>query len=332
MKDSVEQRRKAWSTYWRSGAPHSLPGSFNGLTYGGSVEKRWASAMSGLSQGSRVLEIGCGNGALALWMLAQLRAGLDVRFACVDLAELDPDRLFKQFPAAAQSVDLFPNTSSEALPFEDRSFALIVGQFSVEYTAVDRTLAEAARVSAPGGRLALIVHHRDSAIIRMATEELKQLRWVRDDSGLFEATRALVPYMALADTPMGVKRLDSDTTYQELKQAFNRAQEQLEKRAEGSLAKQLLATMAGGSAEVLKQARAGTREQALAGLDRLAADLETSELRLAELCDVAFNGEQASALVEKAKALGYEYQTLEPVDADNGQTLAWWILLQRGAA
>lgn len=47
---------------------------------------------------------------------------------------------------------------AEELPFPDAGFDAVVSQYGIEYSAMKRSLAEAARVLAPGGRLRFGVH------------------------------------------------------------------------------------------------------------------------------------------------------------------------------
>ena len=43
---------------------------------------------------------------------------------------------------------------------------MVVSQYGIEYSDLARSLPEAARITRPGGRLALVVHHAGSRLRR----------------------------------------------------------------------------------------------------------------------------------------------------------------------
>lgn len=101
---------------------------------------------------SRVLDLGCGNGAVAAWV-AQ-RTGASV--TGVDLSAV---RIASARRMAAAKPDLqlgFSISSAAALPFEDGAFTHVVSQAALcRVHERERALAEAIRVLEPGGVFAL---------------------------------------------------------------------------------------------------------------------------------------------------------------------------------
>jgi SAM-dependent methyltransferase len=100
--------------------------------------------------GSRVLDVACGTGNLALRAaaLGATVTGLDIAPALVDTAR-------RKAEAAGLSVR-FDEGNAEALPYGDASFDLVVSMFGVMFVPrPERALAELVRVTAPGGRIAL---------------------------------------------------------------------------------------------------------------------------------------------------------------------------------
>ena len=97
--------------------------------------------------GKRVLDIGCSFGR---YLFALERAGADA-------VGLEPSAAYAQLSRVfAAREGLKPPRielgGAEALPFEDESFDVIIFNRSLEYTNIPRALAEAGRVTAPGGR------------------------------------------------------------------------------------------------------------------------------------------------------------------------------------
>ncbi len=106
--------------------------------------------IGGVAAGQRVLDVGCGPGALTAELVARVGAGA--------VAAADPS---EPFVAAARSrfpgVDV-RHASAEALPFADGTFDAAIAQLVVHFmTDPVAGLAEMRRVTRPGGRVAACV-------------------------------------------------------------------------------------------------------------------------------------------------------------------------------
>ncbi len=106
--------------------------------------------LAGVRAGQRVLDVGCGPGALTAELVARVGAGA--------VAAVDPS---EPFVAAAGSrypgVDV-RRASAEHLPFQDAAFDASLAQLVVHFMADPVAgLAEMARVTMPGGVVAACV-------------------------------------------------------------------------------------------------------------------------------------------------------------------------------
>ena len=112
----------------------------------------------GLAPAQRILDLGCGIGRLSAWLAGADRAvvGVDTSMAMLSTARsrLRPNVSFVAFDGAK-------------LPFSDGAFDRVVCVFVLQHVIDDKHLdhlaAEVARVTRPGGRLAIIeqVRRRD---------------------------------------------------------------------------------------------------------------------------------------------------------------------------
>jgi SAM-dependent methyltransferase len=104
---------------------------------------------AGVQPGDRVLDVGCGTGVLAA--AARRRVGAAGRVAGVDPNE----PMLAVARRRSEPIEWW-SASAEAMPFADGAFDRVVSQFALMFFA-DRAagLAEMARVTAPGGRVAI---------------------------------------------------------------------------------------------------------------------------------------------------------------------------------
>jgi SAM-dependent methyltransferase len=147
----------AADAYWRFMGRFSEP-----------LAQRFADA-AGISAGQRVLDVGCGPGALTAELVARVGAG--------SVAALDPST---PFVAAARAR--FPGLdvrqgAAESLPYEDAAFDAALAQLVVHFmTDPVVGLREMARVVRPGGTVAACVWDHAGAGSPLATYQ----RAVRD--------------------------------------------------------------------------------------------------------------------------------------------------------
>src|SRR3546814_5678640 len=98
------------------------------------------------------------------------------RIDAIDLAQVAPAWVSSQPAPCRQALHFHSGVFAEALPFDDNSFDLVTSQYGIEYCDDVRTTPEVARVLAPDGRVALLLHHADSRLAQVAREELRLAR------------------------------------------------------------------------------------------------------------------------------------------------------------
>jgi demethylmenaquinone methyltransferase / 2-methoxy-6-polyprenyl-1,4-benzoquinol methylase len=116
--------------------------------------KRFALEMSGVREGSRVLDVASGSGDLAAAFARRVGAAGQVWMTDINAAMLavGRDKLIDQGLATPLAI-----CDAEKLPFPDASFDCISVAFGLRnMTHKDRALAEMARVARPGGRVLVL--------------------------------------------------------------------------------------------------------------------------------------------------------------------------------
>jgi SAM-dependent methyltransferase len=144
--------KDAWTAFWQdpgqSRCVAGAPDIWQALT------RHWSSFALSLTRGARVLDLGCGAGAVARELLA---ARGDVHVTGIDFARI-PLTIYPH-------VELLSDTPMECLPFAECSFGAVVSQFGYEYSQTDESAREIALVLAPDAKLSFLVHHAESSIV-----------------------------------------------------------------------------------------------------------------------------------------------------------------------
>jgi SAM-dependent methyltransferase len=178
---------RSWNQYWR--------GTKDGpsLAIGGANHPRldqfWQGFFSGLrtaSRPTRIVDIASGDGAVVDFVF-EVFSGETADVTCIDISQHAVEMLVKRFPTVNGIV-----ANALRIPLESNSFDIVASQFGVEYAGV-AAFSEAARLVAPGGQLASLVHHRSGAIYKECTasldavEKLKACKFIPLSIGMFEA-------------------------------------------------------------------------------------------------------------------------------------------------
>lgn len=178
----MNEEAKAWGDFWAS----NTNGHRNS---GGCLPDRWAAieraqaaAWSGfvaeLPQGAKVLDLATGDGRVLRWMRA---ARPDLSLTGIDLAPT--------LPPAPAGTETRGGVAMEALPFGDASLDAVVSQFGFEYGNTAAVAAEIARVLAPDGRVALMVHRGDGPILEHNKIRRSELLWALREKGVARKVR-----------------------------------------------------------------------------------------------------------------------------------------------
>ncbi|RUO23877.1 hypothetical protein CWE09_12045 [Aliidiomarina minuta] len=162
---------KHWSLYWNN-VP-SLSSFAEGEAkrgYAGEVNDFWLQHFANLPKGASVLDVGSGNGALAVLVSEYGKTeklNLDVHAA--DAAVIDPKQVFsddKEMLDKLADISFHTETPMEKLPFDDASVDLVVSQFAFEYAEKNAALKEIMRVLKPGGQLVIMGHNKSSSLVK----------------------------------------------------------------------------------------------------------------------------------------------------------------------
>ena len=117
--------------------------------------KKWAIEKAALSDGSLVLDLGCGT------LLLEERIRSNCRFVGVDVTS-EMARI--GWAKGLANVSLVINGDAEALPFPDEAFDAAVSCYVPKYVSMNRLAGELARIVRPGARVVLYDFARPGGI------------------------------------------------------------------------------------------------------------------------------------------------------------------------
>lgn len=316
-------RRDAWSRYWAQGASHSCLGSYGDL-YGGAIAGFWNEVFARLPPSARVLDVATGNGVLPR-MLLESCASRGVQCDAVDIAPIRPPWLAGLDPADRKRVRVQGGVDAEALPFADGTFDLVVSQYGIEYARLDRAVSEVLRVLAPGGGVAMVLHHARGRPATLAALELDHLAWLAREGGFLDATAAMLEPMERAATPQGRATLQGDARANAVRERFNALQKEVSARGDGKDGADVLFEAREGAMSVLALSGRQGAAAATAAWETYRTELAASEARLRDMIEHALDAGAAQALrVRLEAALGMPV-SLEELREEAGFLMGWAV-------
>lgn len=308
-----------WESYYRGGALVSCPTNPEPY-YTMEVREAWVSFFSTLDDGDRVLDLGTGNGPVAL--IAKQTAAENIRtfrIDGVDLANIDPPQYVPDGMALLSGIDFHAGVSTESLPFEDSSFDAISGQYIVEYTDIRKTFGECARVLNSNGRCRFILHHLNSIIVTNAVESLRQADLVLHET---KTLRKFRRYCERAHDAPG----RAETARRQLYDAGT----SLEQAARTSLNPLLLRFVIDSVSTLLSNRSKLGRGQMLQQTALLEKELKNWICRLQDLVAAALSEKELRDAIDSAKTLGFRDIDSE-LQWQGGDNLVGWRLTMSGS-
>lgn len=168
----------AWADYWRH-TPEAA--SYRG---GGPQDEVLARVWSGVfslarasGRDARVLDFACGNGAVSRFAVEGVdQAGFKPVVIGLDGADSAARAYRASFPGFSAVV-----ADIRHAPFADGSFDVVASQFGLEYAGIEG-IAEAARLVAPGGLLAAVMHMKEGALYRECAINREAVARIRESA------------------------------------------------------------------------------------------------------------------------------------------------------
>ena len=176
-----------WNQYWHADRIASCFDDAGARNYDEFVASGWRQFFADLPSGAGILDLCTGNGAIAL--LAAESAN-DPKIVAVDQADIDPSLYVTRHRESLAKIQFVPRVNIESLPFEDRTFEAVVSQYGVEYSNLDKSIPQIARVVATDGRLRLVMHAAEGSVAATIQKLIPEIEFLLVDLDLVGAALA----------------------------------------------------------------------------------------------------------------------------------------------
>lgn len=299
----------AWDQYWQDGRLASCGGE-GGAAYQAAITERWREYFRTLPDGSRILDVCTGNGAIAL-VAEETAEEQGIRFEI----EAFDGAIIGASGSPGCMIRFRSRVQAESLPYPDNAFDVVVGQYGLEYSDMERSVPELARVSTPGSRLRLMTHALEGVVVGWARQQLEDTGRLLD-SAIFPAAHKWVEAHEA-----GV----AETVLRALTEQYNEAVGGLEHAAVQTIEPMMYSNVCSVLTHALsiqRQVGAGPVHEKI---DEVAETVRAHAERLDAMCRAALNKERAEALGAYISELwGYEVSVNAGRRAD-GDLLGWII-------
>jgi ubiquinone/menaquinone biosynthesis C-methylase UbiE len=310
-----------WESYYRMGhLATSLMGSEPGYTQ--EIRDAWVTFFSDVPDGGRIVDLGTGNGAVAL-IAKQVAAQLGRNFEIhgIDLAQIDPVRHVKDGAKLFEGVRFHGLTRADQLPFEDGAVAAVAGQYSLEFMNAASVLPEVLRVLTPGGRAQFILHDADSILVTNGRVSLQQADLVLEDTKVLKLLKRYCE--AEQKAPAKAQR-----PWAELLAANNRLRTEGASIAQGSF---LLEMTNRALAEIFELRKRRSLDATFLAVDRLEHELRSTARRLRDVQEAALGESQIAELAALATRTGFPDAYFGPQLHGGMNRIGWRLTLVKPA-
>jgi SAM-dependent methyltransferase len=309
LNTSPDDATFAWDQYWHDGRLASCGGE-GGTNYQPAIAEGWRRFFDTLEEGARILDVCSGNGAVArLAADAAKQRNLNVTIDAVDSAEIRPGG----FGSTGATIRFLPRIQAENLPFPDAAFDVIVGQYAIEYTDVERTLAELRRVSRPLAAIRFVTHAAGSVVVQGAKEQIDDADRLLE-TGIFEAAEALARSTAGHPYPVNINDARAN---------FRHALQSLEIAARNALDLRMYQNAGNVIVHAIQQQPRVGPGPVLDKIRETALAIRAHHARLTAMRHAALDEMQAESLATMAERLWERKFELAPLLRSDGATFGW---------
>lgn len=286
------------------------------------VREAWVEFFSMLPDGARILDVGTGNGVVAMIAAeTALARGRNWEIHATDLAQIDPLRNVRDGARRLAGIMFHPGVATEHLPFEAGSFDAVSGHYALEYTDIPVALREIHRVLKSPGDAQFVMHHAESVLVQSARRSLEEAAFVLGEIKMYRRLHRLVTMET--PTPAAMQRATD-----ELRAGIHAIKTALELAQQAGAGTVLGVTL--DAVQKLLTSRKETRAQTVGlEVDRAEGELRASVRQLNDLLIHACTEQQMERIQTDAAEAGFSLIERMPQYHAGENVVGWQLLLHR---
>lgn len=330
---NVPQDQTHWDRYWQADRVSACLADVATHNYGATTRAGWEAFFEALPSGARLLDIGTGNGAVAL-IASEIgtAAGKHFEIHGVDRADIDPVRFVNNPSPALKAIQFHGRTPSESLPFPAAHFDAVSSQYALEYTNLAATLAELRRVTKAGAQLRFVLHGSDAAPAVGAARDLDEIAFLMDELDLLNKARSLMraafgfEYASTYDPGLEARA-------REARESYLAAAQRADARYAVAGCKPMFTDLLAGIRSAWDRRRELTLDYILEGIDAIETEMRAHAARLREMRHAALSRDALDSLEMQFRENGFEsVSSNQLVASENDRLLGWCLVATRSDA
>lgn len=319
-----------WSKYWHTaGVLNSFAEGDANSGYTGELKKFWEKALEQAPQGATIVDLGTGNGALALVANDHgIVHQKDFVVHGIDAASIDPVKQFEKSPATAKKlkkITFHSETAIEKMPFEANSVDVFIGQFAFEYATRNAALKAVLKALKPGGQMTLMMHHSSSELVKNSKVGADVLDYILNQSPLFQQADLLIDLASQAIPQLGeqgwAEFSHNRVLTQSIQWSMQMLQEKFAKPAEQSYVNDVVRRIA----RIFEALNGNNLQACKQTLAQEYHTLNDHRLRLHDQLNAALTKKDATALVKAAEKDGAKAEV--GIFEHDGNPFGWTLTL-----
>lgn len=311
-----------WDQYWH-GMRQSGSSAIGGANHP-RLREFWHVFFSSLridSAATRMIDLASGDGAVVEFAIESLGEGL------TDITSLEIS------PSAVEILqERFPNVKSivadaRQTSLASASFEIVTSQFGIEYAGID-AFAEAARLLAPGGHLACLVHYHSGSIFNEGVASLEAIDGLASSEFI---PLSIATFEAGFAASQGADREPYEVAVRKLLPAFRQIEELMQKYGT-HVAGDTLLRLYTDVEEIDQHMEQYEQAEVLHWLTSLESGLVAYKNNMLAMLDAALGEAQIFEICGALENAGLVVEQAAPLHAENpGLPLAWALTAKSGS-
>ncbi|MEM1105248.1 MAG: class I SAM-dependent methyltransferase [Pseudomonadota bacterium] len=304
-----------WGNYWQGRAASEAGTALLGaaIETDAAIARLWAGVFDPRPATTRLVDLACGAGTA---LKAAHRAGL-TDLTGIDIAAEAISVLGRDLPSAKGLV-----ASAHSTGLASGGFDLVVSQFGLEYAGLQRAAVEVARLLAPGGAFAALIHLKDGAIAAECAAKLDELNALRDARFIAKAKK-LFRALYASDGNTAQAAIDrANRAVTDFKPAMDRVQAMAAAQGSNSLAAHLY----NGTARLYERRLAYSLSDVEGWLTAMTGEIAAYRGRMDSMLDSAQHEAGIRSALEVLRAAGFAPVEPQRITLRDGAApAAWWV-------